>query len=337
VIALLLTLLLAAVLLVAHRLRRIPENRARADLRTIFHTAPIPNVMLDGDDLVLAANAALGRTVGEAPGDLLGQPLQRLVHADDLALLRIAFAQLRHGVTAELATEVRLLAADGTTIASSIHAALLASRKGKAPRLLVQALDISEHKRVEAQLQHMADHDPLTGLLNRRRFEHELERHVATGQRYGAEGAVIVLDVDGFKRVNDTRGHAAGDRLIAHVAAVLRARLRGTDLVARLGGDEFAILLPKADRAGAEVVARSLFETVRAAASAAADGAAPVTISLGAVMVDSCPELTIETLVAAADHAMYAAKAAGRDGYAFASGADVAAPVPRRLPSKLAV
>jgi PAS domain S-box-containing protein len=315
VIALLPTLLLAAVLLVAHRLRRIPENRARANLRTLFHTAPIPNLVLDGDDLVIAANAALGRTVGAAPGDLIGTPLQQLVHADDLALLRIAFAQLRHGVTTELATEVRLLTHDGAAIASSIHAAMLAGRRGKAPRMLVQALDISEHKRVEAQLQHMADHDPLTGLPNRRRFEEDLTRHVATSLRHGAEGALILLDVDDFKHVNDTGGHAAGDRVIARVATVLRGRLRGTDVVARIGGDEFAILLPKADRVGAEAV----------------------TISLGTVMVDSCAELTCETLLAAADHAMYAAKTAGRDGYAFASGADVAAPAPRRLSPTLAV
>ncbi len=113
--------------------------------------------------------------------------------------------------------------------------------------MLLQLLDITERKRVEAHLQHMADHDPLTGLLNRRRFEQELDRHVAHAQRYGTEGAVIVLDVDRFKQVNDAYGHSTGDRVITSVARVLRRRLRTTDTLARLGGDEFAVLLPKAD------------------------------------------------------------------------------------------
>ncbi len=333
-IALLLTLLLAAVLVVAFRLRRRPEDRARADLRTIFETAPIGNLVLDGNDVVVEANAALARTVGCEPERLGGLPLALLVHTDDMPLLRIAFAQLRHGVTNELATELRLLnVTTKAPIMTSIHAALLASRGGKAPRLLVQALDISEHKRVEAQLQHMADHDPLSGLPNRRRFEQELARHVAHAHRYGAEGAVIVLDIDGFKHVNDTRGHRAGDDLISGVAEVLRGRLRGTDVLARIGGDEFAILLPKADRAGAEAVAHSLVETVRLEADPTKGADSGVTISVGAVMIDSCAELSPDAIVAAADAAMYAAKAGGRDGYVFAGSRVIVA---SRMPTLVA-
>ncbi len=165
------------------------------------------------------------------------------------------------------------------------------------------------------RLRHLADHDGLTGLLNRRRFEQELARHLAHGRRYGPAGAALVLDLDRFKPVNDTWGHAAGDRLLARVACVLRERLRATDVVARLGGDEFAVLLPCADRAGAEAVARSLVETVRAEALAA--GADPVTVSAGVVLLSDGAPFDVEGALAAADLAMYDAKTAGGDGYAL--------------------
>lgn len=166
-----------------------------------------------------------------------------------------------------------------------------------------------------SRLRHLADHDPLTGLLNRRRFEQELARHLAHVRRYGPEGAALVLDLDRFKPVNDTHGHAAGDRLLARVASVLRERLRVTDVVARIGGDEFAVLLPRADRAGAEAVARSLVATVREQAIAA--GADPVTVSAGVVLFADCGPVGAEAALAAADLAMYDAKAAGGDGHAL--------------------
>jgi diguanylate cyclase (GGDEF)-like protein/PAS domain S-box-containing protein len=316
-----LLLVLASALLAARRMHLRATHAARSDLQTIFDTAPIGNLVLDERERVVDANAALGRLAGIPARELVGRPLSQLVSGEDLALLRIGFAQLRHAVIGELSTEVQLRAGSGCPLAASVHAALLAGRgaRASAPRLLVQVLDITERKRVEAQLKHLAEHDPLTGLLNRRRFESELSRHVAQARRYGAEGAVIVLDVDHFKQVNDTCGHGAGDRLIAQVAAALRARLRGTDVIARVGGDEFAILLPKADRTGAEVVAASLVETIRTRADAHADPLAPsITISVGVAMVRADAAGGADELVAAADLAMYAAKEAGRDGYAFA-------------------
>jgi diguanylate cyclase (GGDEF)-like protein len=178
-----------------------------------------------------------------------------------------------------------------------------------------------------SELRHLADHDALTGLLNRRRFEQELARHLAHVRRYGPEGAVLVLDLDGFKPVNDRFGHAAGDRLLARVAGVLRERLRATDVVARLGGDEFAILLPRADRSGAAAAAHSLVETVRA--EAVPDHASGVTISVGIIAFDARAPVVPEGVLAAADIAMYDAKAAGGDGWAFYAEARVTATAPR--------
>jgi diguanylate cyclase (GGDEF)-like protein len=178
-----------------------------------------------------------------------------------------------------------------------------------------------------SELRHLADHDALTGLPNRRRFEQELARHLAHMRRYGPEGAALVLDLDCFKRVNDTFGHAAGDRLLARAASVLRERLRATDVVARLGGDEFAILLPRVDGAGAAAVARSLVETIRAEALTA--DARGVTISIGIIAFDEHAPVVPEGVLAAADIAMYDAKAAGGDGWAVYTEARVTATAPQ--------
>lgn len=309
--------------LTARRLHRRAVRRAEANLRTIFDTAPIGNAVLGADDRLVEANQALARIVGSTVQELRGRTLDRLVHAEDAGPLREAIALLRDGSRRTLETEVRVVHATGQTVPAAVHAAALRDadvrgtvRGGREPRVLLQVLDITERKRVEEHLQHMADHDPLTGLLNRRRFEQELDRHVARARRYGVEGAVLVLDVDRFKQVNDAYGHTTGDRVITSVARVLRRRLRTTDTLARLGGDEFAVLLPKADRREAEIVARRLVEAVRAQADPA-DDRGGVTISVGVTVLDDRSELTSEAAVADADLAMYDAKDAGGDCFAF--------------------
>lgn len=324
----LLALLLAAcspgaAVLAVGRTRRRATRQSHGELKAVFDAAPIGNLVLDAEDRIVTANGALARVAGWHPGALKGLPLHALVRPTDLPLLRIALAELRHGVTPSLETEIRLRNCVGDTpVTTAIHAAALPCADDDEPHLLLQVIDVTERKRVEAQLQHMADHDPLTGLLNRRRFEQELVRHVAQAQRYGAEGAALLLDIDRFKAVNDTYGHGAGDRLIARVADALRERLRATDTIARLGGDEFAILLPKADRSGALMLAEHLVRTVRElvpldapdAAAGVPGGGGAVTISIGVVAFEDVAELSAETIIAAADDAMYEAKSAGRDG-----------------------
>ncbi|MFI5169815.1 MAG: MASE1 domain-containing protein [Vicinamibacterales bacterium] len=174
---------------------------------------------------------------------------------------------------------------------------------------LVLAATASERKRYEKQLLYLVEHDPLTGVLSRKRFEAELQHELAMSLRYGTRGAVLFLDLDDFKAVNDAMGHRAGDELLARLARLLRGRLRGSDLLARLGGDEFAILLPLADGSQAQAVAAQLAEAI-AHDSVAAPGGPRVTASLGIALYPD-HGLSADELLSHADSAMYTAKEAG--------------------------
>jgi diguanylate cyclase (GGDEF)-like protein len=169
---------------------------------------------------------------------------------------------------------------------------------------------LAERKRLEAHLVHLADHDSLTDLLGRRGFQGELWRQLAEAKRYGMRGSLLFLDLDDFKRVNDTLGHATGDEVLSSVGARLRARLRDTDLLARLGGDEFAILLPHSSNGQARALAEQLLDAIRSQEIVVNGRPVTVTASIGIAMFpDHGPGM--EELLAGADAAMYRAKATG--------------------------
>jgi diguanylate cyclase (GGDEF)-like protein len=179
--------------------------------------------------------------------------------------------------------------------------------------LLVAAL-AAERRDAERELRHRAEHDPLTGLVNSSRFTEELKRCISYNARYGGGGAVMVLDLDHFKRVNDTLGHTAGDELLARVAHLLRRRLRETDVVGRWGGDEFTVLLPQTREEDAVRVATDLLEMVpREAAIVSGGQRLALTVSIGVAPFGDGDGLEPEQVLGSADAAMYQAKATGRD------------------------
>jgi diguanylate cyclase (GGDEF)-like protein len=163
-----------------------------------------------------------------------------------------------------------------------------------------------------AELAARADTDALTGVLNRRGFERELRRSLAHVRRYGASAALVYLDLDGFKPVNDRHGHAAGDAVLEAVAAVLARHVRASDLVARLGGDEFAVLLWHLSEADAERKARALEAAVDRTTATHAGTALAVGASAGVAALLPLDEPA--DVLARADRAMYARKAARRAG-----------------------
>jgi diguanylate cyclase (GGDEF)-like protein len=194
------------------------------------------------------------------------------------------------------------------------YAQALVARRLAERELAEQAL-AQDRRRHESELQYLADHDPLTGLLNRRAFERSLEEHLARGERYGHAGAVLVVDLDDFKGVNDTLGHSAGDELIGRVAGALASRLRESDTLARLGGDEFAVLTPVGDCAEAERLAQLLLGVVRREHAPRGPGGPerPITASIGLAPLEGAQPISAEEALINADLAMYDAKEAGRD------------------------
>jgi diguanylate cyclase (GGDEF)-like protein len=191
---------------------------------------------------------------------------------------------------------------------------LLLAAIGVAISSLLGALILiwSRNERMQ-ELEREAGEDALTGLKNRRRFEEDMRAAMARRRRDRGSGALLMIDLDHFKEVNDTHGHPAGDRLIEEVAAVLQRRARAGDIVARLGGDEFAVVLPRSTPAEAQVVAEALVAAIREH-DPTLDGVDPVTASIGVAMFGDDPRMSYATLVSEADTAMYAAKDGGRDG-----------------------
>jgi diguanylate cyclase (GGDEF)-like protein len=192
--------------------------------------------------------------------------------------------------------------------------AVLAKLEPADRQVVLDALDAAE--KTETELRYLADHDPLTALLNRRAFRARLDTYVSFSARYGGQGAVMVIDLDGLKEVNDRLGHQQGDNLIRRVAATLRERVRSTDIVARLSGDEFAVLMPQSDVEGALQLGEDL--RVEVADTFVGDpDLAGATISVGVTMFGVESDGGAEAVLAAADQAMYRAKADGRNRVSF--------------------
>ncbi len=171
---------------------------------------------------------------------------------------------------------------------------------------------LAEARKANDQIIHMAEHDALTGLLNRRRFHNELERWTLFAVRYQRNLALIFIDLDNFKLINDTHGHLAGDLYLVEVANLLTRCMRTTDIVARWGGDEFAILLPETSREAATLVANKLLHRFNTSDIDLDGQTVRPSASIGIALY---PEHTtdIDTLTMYADAAMYEAKDAGRN------------------------
>jgi diguanylate cyclase (GGDEF)-like protein/PAS domain S-box-containing protein len=184
--------------------------------------------------------------------------------------------------------------------------------------VLSVGMDATDRIQAETRSRWLAHHDPLTGLANRLRFQEELERSFAEANRSGIPTALLLLDLDYFKEVNDSSGHAAGDALLVYLADELQSRSRKSDLIARLGGDEFAVLMPATGQVGAESFAQSLNERLSERQFRFGDREYRISASIGIALMPWHGE-NVEALMANVDTAMYQAKKAGRGRWRFFS------------------
>jgi len=241
--------------------RRLASSEA--NYRAAFEEAPVGMAQVDRGGRLLKVNEALSHMLGYGRDDLEGRPLLDLIHPDDAVGAGAAGQSIATDQAEGFRAERRFVNARGNHIWVEVTASVITDGGGDVSHFLGHYVDISDRKRFEDQLHHLVVHDLLSGLLNSRGFEAELDRQVALVARYGASGALMVLDLDHFKQVNDTLGHKAGDEIIVSMADTLRLSVRKTDVVARLGGDEFAIILPHANAEQAEAVAGKIVAAVR--------------------------------------------------------------------------
>ena len=294
-----------------------------------FANAPIGMALIDMAGHFLQVNDALCRMTGYKRGELVVLSARALSHPDDVESDASQRQALIDGHVTSYQCEKRYLHAWGHSFWVLVTVSLVRDNQGQPLHLISQFLDISERKDLERRLEHLIDHDFLTGLFNRRRFEQSLAQETKSAARYGGHGAVILIDLDHFKEVNDRFGHKSGDDLLKTVAAALRERIRGTDMLARLGGDEFGLILPQADENQAQLVAEEVVKTLRRQAAMLGDAFIPITASVGVALFEGDTEVEI---LACADLAMYEAKEAGRNGFAlYRPQADTPRPASSRL------
>ncbi|MBL0938278.1 MAG: EAL domain-containing protein [Gemmatimonadaceae bacterium] len=288
----------------AARLREESDARFRA----FFQFAGVGIHVLSFDGVILESNDAADALLGYAPGEVIGRTATSLSPEEDVEATRELGRELRAGLRDSATVERRFFHKDGHLVWGQLTVSIV--RRGDKPQFIGMIQDISERKRMEAELIRQAFNDDLTGLANRALFRDRLQHAIQRKSRTGDKIAVLLLDLDGFKRVNDSLGHTAGDLLLRTVAGRLATVLRAGDTAARLGGDEFAILIEQIDSPEQPAqLAERLVEVIgRPSRIEGRDVSIGVSIGYKVAHLDD-DEVT---LLRDSDTAMYAAKAAGR-------------------------
>ncbi len=302
----------------AQRETELELQRSGEESRRIIDTAMDAYVAIDSDGQISDWNQEAARMFGWTRTEILGRTLTETIIPPRYREKHLAgLDRLRHGGAEAMLGRVLELSAlrrDGTEFPVELTIWRTPGDPAKGRRYSSFMRDITERKALQDRLVHQAHHDSLTGLANRALFHRRLAAEVADESRRGC--AVLLLDLDDFKSVNDTLGHAAGDKLLRIVAKRLAARLPGTDVLARLSGDEFAVLVADVDTPeDVELIAQRLQDALREPARV--DGnEVPVRASMGLRFRTPGSDVAVAELMADADVAMYTAKRAGQSGIA---------------------
>jgi diguanylate cyclase (GGDEF)-like protein/PAS domain S-box-containing protein len=289
------------------------ETRERFELA--FEDAPIGMALIGLDGRWLRVNRRVCEITGYPAEQLLRKTFQDMTHPEDLEVDLDQVQKLLDGEIRDYQMEKRYLRADQSIVWIMLSVSVMRDAGGEPLHFVSQIEDISERKRMEKRLRWLADSDALTGVRNRRLLEQELYVAVKRCQRYGDHAALLLLDLDELKQINDTHGHKVGDDTLRAVARAIKGRVRGTDSIARLGGDEFAVLMPHADRAATVSLMHELAEAISACAIRAGGQTIHPTASIGYALIDE-NTADDEAVLIEADRSMYASKdpAGGRPG-----------------------
>jgi diguanylate cyclase (GGDEF)-like protein/PAS domain S-box-containing protein len=279
---------------------------------TVFERAPLGISIVDLDGCILEVNRAMCDMSGYARDDMIGASSMMFMTDEDKGrVTAVVFEELIEKASAHVAVEHHLVRADGSTRWVLSDTSIVRDDSGAPVFTVTLSADLTERKLFEDHLAHEASHDPLTGLPNRAMLRELLEQAAARTQRHEGTLAVMFVDLDRFKEVNDQLGHAAGDHVLVEAANRIRSALRLGDVVARYGGDEFVVLC---EDAGEEAGSRTIADRIRTAMRLpfVVDGEVTgVGASVGISLSDGSDD--IDVLLGFADQALYEAKRTGRD------------------------
>ncbi|MHB1905307.1 MAG: putative bifunctional diguanylate cyclase/phosphodiesterase [Acidimicrobiales bacterium] len=295
--------------------QRNRDQRELASLAERFRVAfaenMAPMTFTDLEDRIIDVNDAMCEMVGYSREELVGHDSTIFTYAEDVGITEETHQRALAGETPQIRYVKRYCRKDGRVITVEVSRATALDPEGRPQYFVFSERDVTEERKMTAELSKRALHDPLTGLANRSLFEDRLAQAHARARRHGGYGAVLLIDLDHFKGVNDTYGHVTGDELLAAIADRLRRVARSTDTLCRFGGDEFLILVEEIAGADeAAIIAERILE----------DMVVPFSLrgttfvqraSVGVATFDPTAE-DVSTLVQSADIALYEAKRQGR-------------------------
>ena len=312
------------------------KERALVTLNSIGDAVLSTNI----DGKVTYLNQVAERMTGWSWKQAMGRPLAEVFHIIDGATREIApdpmIQAVRLNKTVGLTANCILVRRDGSESAIEDSAAPIHDRGGRVTGAVIVFRDVGAARAVTQKLAHQAQHDLLTDLPNRILLGDRIANSIALARRHGKQRAVLFLDLDGFKKINDSLGHQIGDKLLQSVAQRLVNCVRNSDTVSRQGGDEFVILLSEIEHAGDAAVSALKMLLALAAPHSIAGQALQITASIG-ISIYPDDGRDAETLIRHADTAMYGAKNNGRNSYQFFAGDTKAEARGRSLPDAIAV
>jgi diguanylate cyclase (GGDEF)-like protein/PAS domain S-box-containing protein len=295
---------------------RRAQVEALTRFRTVFDGASIGIVRVDREGHTLEANPALERMLGYTADELACKTFAEITHPDDIDHNLQLFRELVAGERDSYQLEKRYYRKDGEVIWAEITAVKESDEHGRPIGTISMIENITERKLAEEELrrqsainEHQALHDSLTGLPNRTLLRDRIQQAILTARREGGRVAVLMMDLDRFKEVNDSLGHHAGDELLKQLGERLRAVLRSSDTIARLGGDEFGLLLPKHERAEDVVPVLEKLRSALEQPIVLQDLPLAIEASIGVSLYPDDGD-DVDTLLRRADVAMYTAKEA---------------------------
>lgn len=284
----------------------------KAFIDTLLDTAQALILTQDKDGNIKLVNHYAQWISGYSRKEISGKPLKSiLAEEDNLDAVDTILNQIHDGSNSHGRHHTDLKTKHGDRVHMAWYHSKLKLEKGDY-QLITVALDITDRKRIEENLGHLANNDPLTGLYNRRRFTEEMEQVISTSHRYDHSSALLFFDLDNFKDVNDLSGHHAGDELLTRVAEVLRKESRESDVLARLGGDEFAVILKETNEIDALISAKRFCKALNKVQIQVGPNTHQVSSSIGVALYPEHGN-DLKSVLANADMAMYKAKEEGRN------------------------